>query len=76
MTESRRLPDLRTQPITSATATTVGRIFLLDSPRYTKKAPPFLAADHSGLVLSGKGSNAMATAIGRQSNICLVPPDD
>src|ERR1700722_18107004 len=72
MSEPLGLPDLRKQPVTSATATMAGRILLMDNPRYTRKAPSFLAADRSGLVLSGKGSNAMAAVVGRRSNILVL----
>jgi hypothetical protein len=49
-----------------------GRIFLLDDPKYTNHVPSFLAADHSGLVLSGKGSNAKAKSIGGHSASLLL----
>jgi hypothetical protein len=72
MTEPRGLPRTSQQPTPSATTMVTGRIFLLDNPRYTQQVPPFLAADRSGLVLSGKGSNARADAIGRQSTSLLL----
>jgi hypothetical protein len=51
----------------SALKIVTGRIFLLDQPRYVQQVPPFLSAEHSGLVLCGKGSNAKVEAIWRQS---------
>jgi hypothetical protein len=72
MTKLRRLPAISEQPTTSATAMVTGRIFLLDDPRYTYHVPLFLAAGRSGLVLSGKGSNAKAKSIGGQSASLLL----
>src|SRR6184192_1405147 len=71
MTELRRLPAPGRQPATSAAAVT-GRIFLLDDPRYTRHVPTFLAADRSGLAMSGKNTNAKAKAIGGQSTSLLL----
>jgi hypothetical protein len=67
MTEPRGLPVMGEQLTKSATATATGRIFLLDSPKHTKQVLPFLAANRSGLVLSGRGGNAKAEALSRQS---------
>jgi hypothetical protein len=67
MTEPFGLPSTSEQPTTSAITMVAGRIFLLDNPRYTQHVPPFLAADRSGMVLGGKGGNAKADAIWRQS---------
>jgi hypothetical protein len=72
MTEPNGLPGPGKQPTTSATATVLGRIFLLDSPRHTQQVPPFLAADRSGLVLCGRGSHAKADTIGRHSTSPLL----
>jgi hypothetical protein len=72
MTEPVGLPRPGGQPVTSATTTVTGRIFLLDNPKFTKQVPPFLAADRSGLVLSGKGGNAKAEALSRQSTGLLL----
>jgi hypothetical protein len=75
MTEPNGLPGPGKQPTTSATATVLGRIFLLDNPRYTPQVPPFLAADRSGLVLCGRGSHTKADAIARHSsNLLLIDP--
>lgn len=72
MTEPLRLPAPSEQPTTFAATTVTGRIFLLDNPKYTQQVPPFLAADRSGLVLSGKGGNAKADAIWRHSSSPLL----
>jgi len=67
MTEPIGLSGPGTQPTTSAAVTVTGRIFLLDRPQFTRQVPPFLAADRSGLVLCGKGGNAKAEVLWRQS---------
>jgi hypothetical protein len=72
MTEPFALPGPSRQPTTSAGATMVGRIFLLDNPRYIHRLPPFLAVDRSGLVLCGRGSHAKSDAIWRQSTSPLL----
>jgi hypothetical protein len=72
MTEPNGLPGPGKQPTTSATATVLGRIFLLDNPRYTPQVPPFLAADRSGLVLCGRGSHTKADVIARHSSSLLL----
>ena len=71
MTELRRLPAPGRQPATSVAAVT-GRIFLLDDPRYTRHVPTFLAADRSGLAMSGKNTNAKVKAIGGQTTSLLL----
>jgi hypothetical protein len=72
MTEPLGLPSQSAQPTTSAGTTVAGRIFLLDNPKYTQQVPPFLAADRSGLIFSGKGSNAKAEALWRQTTCPLL----
>jgi hypothetical protein len=67
MTEPVTMTRPSNRPVPSVTSTVTGRIFLLDSPRYTQQVPPFLAADRGGLVLSGSISNAKANTIWRQS---------
>jgi hypothetical protein len=72
MTELRKPPALRGQPVGRAVTAVTGRIFLLDNPRYTQRIPPFLSVGRSGLVLSGKDTNAKAKAIGGQSASLLL----
>jgi len=66
MTEYLSLPGASEKPATAAAAVT-GRIFLLNTPRYTREAPSFLPPDRSGLVLCGNGSSTKAGAIWRQA---------
>ena len=65
MTEPTGIPG--TQPAVSASTLVTGRIFLLDSPRYAREMPAFLAAGRSGLVLSGSGGHARATELWPQA---------
>jgi hypothetical protein len=67
MTKPFAIPGTGQRLTTSATAAVAGRIFLLDNPKFIHQVPPFLAADRSGMVLCGKGSNAKVDAISRQS---------
>lgn len=72
MTEVRREAAPSEQRATPATAAVAGRIFLLDDPRHTHHVPPFLSADRSGLVLSGKGGNAKTKSLGGRSCSLLI----
>jgi len=72
MTELTRYPGSAGQPPATASALVTGRVFLLDSPRYTARVPRFLAADRSGLVLSGDGSHTKAGQIWRQADVPLL----
>jgi len=56
-----------TRPAAPAAALVADRVFLLDSPLYARQVPAFLAADRSGLVLSGRGANARAAELRRQA---------
>jgi hypothetical protein len=72
MTEPIGAPSLGDQPTTSALTTVTGRIFLLDNSRFVQQVLPFLAPDRSGLVVGGKGSNAKASTLWRQSTSPLL----
>ena len=60
------------QRTTTAARTVSGRVFLLDSPQYSREVPAFLSADRSGLVLSGKGGNSKVAAHGLVSQAMLL----
>lgn len=70
MTEPASLPG--TQATAPASKLVAGRIFLLDSPRYARQVPAFLAPGRSGLVLAGSGGHARAADLFRQAAVPLL----
>jgi hypothetical protein len=65
------LPSRR--PTTTAAVRAVtGRIFLLNSVRYTTQAPPFLDVDRGGLAVCGTGGHAKIGRIFRQASTPLL----
>jgi hypothetical protein len=72
MTELTGYPGSGGQPVTTASALLADRIFLLDSPRFTRQVPHFLAPGRSGLVLSGDGAHTRIGQIWRQAGAPLL----